>query len=73
MIKVVNIGKITQVMTELTQDKVADPVLGDWIVPDFSTTTDNDKPVTSIVMMAKMKEPFEHELRGCCGFPCVAL
>jgi hypothetical protein len=50
-LKSLNMSKFAQEMTGLIQENVKDPELKEWIIPNFSTTTDNDKSVASIVMM----------------------
>jgi hypothetical protein len=69
----VEIGKFAQEMAGIIQENVVDPDLKDWIIPDFSTTTDNDKSVASIVMMGTLQKYFEYTLVGGCGFPSVTL
>lgn len=69
----VNMGKFAQEMTHLIEKNVVDPDLKDWIIPDFTTTTDEDRSVASIVMMGTLQKYFDYILRGGCGFPSVTL
>lgn len=69
----VDMGKVAQEMTRLIQENVVDIELSDWIIPNFSTTTDNDKSVAAIVMMGTLQCYFDYVLRGGCGFPSVTL
>lgn len=60
-------------LASLIQGNFVDPDLGDWIIPDCTTTTDDDKAVASIVMMATLKRHFSYQVEGGCGFPSVTL
>lgn len=50
----VNFGQIAQHMTSLMESHLNDPALPPWIMPDFTTTTEDDEVVTSIPMMGAM-------------------
>lgn len=50
-----------------------DPDMKDWIVPNFSTTTDTDRIVGSIIMMATMQKYFDYKVQLCCGIPEVTM
>lgn len=52
---------------------IIDKGLTDWLLPEFSTTTDNDRTVASVVVMATMKSYFEYVMMIGCGFPSVTL
>ncbi len=69
----VNMGKFAQEMTHLIEENVVDAELRDWILPNFTTTTDDDTSVASIVMMGTLQKYFDYILRGGCGFPSVTL
>ena len=60
-------------MGELIQENILDPELQDWMQPDFSTTTDNDRVVASILMMGAMQQYFQYYCRAGCGLPSVKL
>ncbi|KAH7106192.1 hypothetical protein BKA62DRAFT_668879 [Auriculariales sp. MPI-PUGE-AT-0066] len=53
--------------------RVTDTTLRGWLVPDFSTTTDNDRVVGSAVLMGAMKKYFSYEAYCLCGVPRVTL
>ena len=72
-IEAIDFGRFAQAMAVLIQEDVVDPELKDWILPDFSTTTDNDKSVAAIVMMGTLQKYFKYELSGGCGLPSVTL
>ncbi|KAF8881840.1 hypothetical protein CPB84DRAFT_1817225 [Gymnopilus junonius] len=52
---------------------VVDKDLKDWILPDFSTTSDNDTVVCSVLMMATLKAYFNYVFCLDCGIPSVTL
>jgi hypothetical protein len=66
-------GHFAQVMTEKLHENVVDPGLREWCLPDFSTTTENDKVVASVVMMATLKAYFNYGRSITCGIPRVTL
>ena len=60
-------------MTMLIQANIKDLELREWVTPNFTTTTDNDKSVAAIVMMGTLQKHFDYVLWGGCGFPSVTL
>ncbi|KAI5284883.1 hypothetical protein KEM54_000988 [Ascosphaera aggregata] len=69
----VDFGSLAQQFTGLMHDYLIDKILQEWILPDFSTTTDNDRVVCSILMMATLKEYFSFDVHLLCGLPAVTL
>ncbi|KAF8977856.1 hypothetical protein BGZ46_007073 [Entomortierella lignicola] len=69
----VDFGKMAQDMTREIDNNVVDPSLRAWILPKFTTTTDNDTIVSSVVMMATMKKYFKYSFSLMCGLPRVTL
>jgi len=69
----IDMGKFAQAMTQLIQENVVDPHLRELIIPNFSTTTDDDKSVAAIAMMGTLKSYFDYNLPCGCGFPSVTL
>ena len=57
----------------LIERNVTDLTLRSWIVPDFSTTTENNKVVCSIVMMSTLQKYFAYKCTLRCGIPAVTL
>ncbi|KAK5112704.1 hypothetical protein LTR85_011215 [Meristemomyces frigidus] len=57
----------------MIQDNVVDPELRQWILPAFSTTTEQDVVIASIAMMASMQKYFDYGARITCGLPSVTL
>lgn len=72
-LRTANYGDLSKRMTDEIQKKLKDPTIKDWIIPSFSTTTDNDVISASVVMMATMSSYFTYEIRLCCGIPNVTL
>lgn len=69
----IDLGRLAQEFTSVIQENVVDETLKAWMVPSFSTSTDDDKSVASFVMMGTLKRYF-HYLAICgCGFPSVTL
>ena len=57
----------------LLEKNVNDPELRSWILPDFSTTTEKDRTVCSIVMMSTLQSYFSYKCITKCGIPSVTL
>jgi hypothetical protein len=72
-VEAIDFGSFAQQMTLLIHANVKDPKLREWAMPNFTTTTDNDKSVAAIVMMGTLQKYFEYILCGGCGFPSVTL
>ncbi|PTB62137.1 hypothetical protein BBK36DRAFT_1185661 [Trichoderma citrinoviride] len=68
-----DVASAAEKFTTLIQSNVLDPELRSWILPDFTTTTDNDISVGALVMMATTKAYFEYIILMGCGFPSVTL
>ncbi|KAF9999365.1 hypothetical protein BGZ80_006581, partial [Entomortierella chlamydospora] len=66
-------GKMAQNMTIEIDRNVVDPSLREWILPNFTTTTDNDTIISSVVMMATMKKYHKYVFHTMCGLPKVTI
>ncbi|KAL6799800.1 hypothetical protein J3E68DRAFT_396678 [Trichoderma sp. SZMC 28012] len=66
-------GELAQRFASLIQENVVDPELREWMLPDFSTTTDHDKAVAAFGMMGTMQKYFEYGGGFGCSFPSVTL
>jgi len=51
----VRLSSLVRVQVQTDRVQVVDPSLRDWILPSFSTTTDNDTVVSAVLMMATLK------------------
>lgn len=60
-------------MLELMHTRIVDPMLRDWIMPEFTTTTDVDRTVYAMSTMATMKEYYRYKFILQCGIPLVTL
>ncbi|KZV68270.1 hypothetical protein PENSPDRAFT_744198 [Peniophora sp. CONT] len=69
----IDFGDMAHRMTSEMDKFIVDRALRDWILPKFSTTTDNDTVVASVTMMATMKAYFEYSFGITCGIPLVVL
>jgi hypothetical protein len=65
--------EMSVMMGNKMKENVKDPEVCDWILPGFSTTTENDTVVGSVVLMATMKKYFSYKFSLCCGIPEVTL
>ncbi|KAG5179161.1 hypothetical protein JKP88DRAFT_327349, partial [Tribonema minus] len=52
---------------------IKDPSIREWVLPGFTTTTDHDKVIGSVVLMAAMQKYFSYKFRLACGLPSVTL
>ncbi|KAH8168124.1 hypothetical protein CIB48_g173 [Xylaria polymorpha] len=68
-----DLGKVAQEFTSRIQDNVVDEGLRQWMMPDFSTTTNHDKAVAAFGMMGAMQQYFDYEIMCGCGLPSVTL
>lgn len=72
-IHTVDLGKLVVRMTDMIEQNVVDPELRTWIMPSFSTTTNSDKVVASILMMGSLQKYFSYKMSVCCEIPSVTL
>ena len=62
-----------RMVDEQIVQNIKDPTITEWILPKFSTTTENDRIVASVTMMATLKAYFQYSVALCCGLPSVTL
>ncbi|MCJ1461041.1 hypothetical protein MMC28_011423 [Mycoblastus sanguinarius] len=60
-------------ISKMIEKKVTDPELRNWIIPTFSTTTETDKVICSIMMMSTLQSYFSYKCTLACGIPSVTL
>ncbi|MCJ1334051.1 hypothetical protein MMC10_010758 [Thelotrema lepadinum] len=66
-------GELAMQFTSLMEKFLVDPELRDWVMPNFSTTTDTDRVAAAILMMGAMQKYFEYGCCLMCGLPSVTL
>ncbi|KAE9400004.1 hypothetical protein BT96DRAFT_993460 [Gymnopus androsaceus JB14] len=66
-------GEMAKRMTGKIRENVKDGAICDWILPQFSTTTNNDLIVSSVIMMSTMSQFFRFKFLTACGIPQVTL
>lgn len=64
---------LVKLMTKKIDENLIDPDVKKWILPNFSTTTDNDLVTVGVVFMASMKKYFDYTFCLCCGIPSITL
>ncbi|KAJ5833513.1 hypothetical protein N7474_001824 [Penicillium riverlandense] len=72
-IKSADFGALAVEMTRLIEKNVVDPELRNWIMPEFSTTTEVDSVVAAVLMMGAMQKYFSFTMSLMCGIPSVTL
>ncbi|KAI1758027.1 hypothetical protein F4782DRAFT_544413 [Xylaria castorea] len=60
-------------ISNLMEENIIDPELHRWITPAFSTTTQHDVAISSIVMMGMLQHYFQYTCVATCGIPSVTL
>ncbi|KLO81499.1 uncharacterized protein LW93_8209 [Fusarium fujikuroi] len=66
-------GNLSQKMTLEIAKNTKDPAFLEWILPSFSTTTDNDRVVGSVLLMGALQKYFSYGFGMECGIPSVTL
>ncbi|PVF95615.1 hypothetical protein CPB86DRAFT_875553 [Serendipita vermifera] len=69
----VDFGEIAEQFGARLKENIVDPSLHEWIIPDYTTTTPNDKVICSVMMMATLKAYFDYYCSICCGIPSITL
>ncbi|KAF4878531.1 hypotheticall protein [Colletotrichum siamense] len=69
----IDFGDLAECFSEMISSNVKDDELHDWIMPSFTTTSDNDRVVASILFMGSMRDYFSYEAQLSCGIPSVTL
>ena len=69
----VDFGVFAQKMSNLIDENVLDPGLREWVLPAFSTTTEHDNIVASILLMGVTQKYFSYSCFMTCGLPGVTL
>lgn len=69
----VNFRALAKELSLKVKKNVVDPELREWCMPAFSTTTENDKVVASILLMGVVQKYFDFKCELTCGLPTVTL
>ncbi|KAL8777590.1 MAG: hypothetical protein Q9213_007798 [Squamulea squamosa] len=69
----VDYGVFAKQMGEVIERHVVDPELRRWMMPAFTTTTEHDTIIASILLMGSCQEYFEYTCGIVCGLPSVTL
>ncbi|KAG5761607.1 hypothetical protein H9Q72_010295 [Fusarium xylarioides] len=64
-------GNLAQQMTIEIAKNIKDPSLREWVLPSFSTTTDSDRIVGSVLLMGALQQYFSYTMTLTCGIPSV--
>lgn len=65
---------LVKAMSEQIHENLVDPEVKKWILPSFSTTTDNDLVTVGVIFMATMKRYFSYAFDiSMCGIPWITL
>ncbi|KAL3419191.1 hypothetical protein PVAG01_09413 [Phlyctema vagabunda] len=62
-----------ETITKITQQRICDTYLRNWIIPDFTTTSDTDKSVAAMVMMGTLQDYVKYQFVKGCGYPSITL
>ncbi|KAI0864049.1 hypothetical protein F4860DRAFT_28727 [Xylaria cubensis] len=60
-------------ISNLLKQNIVDPELHHWITPAFSTTTQHDVVISSIVMMGMLQHYFQYTCMSTCGIPSITI
>ncbi|KAF2223223.1 hypothetical protein BDZ85DRAFT_263192 [Elsinoe ampelina] len=69
----VDMGQLARAMTTEMQKHICDPDLRTWVMPNFSTTTDQDRATAAVLMMGSLQKYFKYQFTLRCGLPSITL
>lgn len=69
----IDYGIFAKRMTLEIEKNIVDPELREWALPAFTTTTDNDLVVASVLLMGVVQKYFDYKCYIMCGLPSVTL
>lgn len=69
----IDFGLFATAMSNKIEENVVDPELKEWMMPAFSTTTNQDNVVASVLLMGSLQEYFQYTCYLRCGLPSVTL
>ncbi|CAH0386276.1 unnamed protein product [Bemisia tabaci] len=68
-----NYALLVESIVGLMRGHLKDADLCDWALPSFSTTTDNDRIVGSVMLMATCQKFFDYKICLACGIPKIEI
>lgn len=66
-------GHFALLMADKIAKNIKDPEVAKWVIPNFTTTTSNDRIAASVTLMSTLQAYFEYVCCLCCGIPKVTL
>lgn len=69
----IDFGLFATDMSDKILENVIDPELREWMMPTFTTTTEQDTVVASVLLMGSLQEFFQYTCYLRCGLPSVTL
>ena len=69
----VDFGEMSEEMGRKIEENIIDQELKVWVIPDFTTTTQQDIVVASVILMGSMQKYFNYKFKLLCGIPSVTL
>ncbi|ODM94104.1 hypothetical protein Ocin01_12578 [Orchesella cincta] len=66
-------GKLIQLLGKKIDENLVDSEVKDWILPNFSTTTENDRVSIGVVFMATFKKYFDYRIMLSSAIPHITL
>merc|ERR1719265_2235508 len=62
-----------RMVDEQIATNIKDPSVAQWLIPAFTTTTQDDRITASVTVMSTLQAYFEYVCCLCCGIPNVTL
>jgi hypothetical protein len=68
-----DVPAMAQALVRVLQAQIVDEGMVEWMMPGFSTTTEDDKAVAAVAVLGTMRQYFHYGAIQGCGFPSVTL
>jgi len=68
-----NYNTLAARFAELIDKNLTDPSVKPWIIPNFSTTTNDSRIASCITMMATFQKYFDYKIQLMCGIPNITI
>lgn len=69
----VSYAKFVELMEQKIDENIVNREIRNWIMPNFTTTTQDDKISAGVIFMATLKKYFAYHGRITCGIPKITL